>query len=135
MTDLYCGLQALVTSTNWISQPIFLKTSVYQGDPFSGVIFNTLICAMAESLKSMQHLGYKHSGSRRIIHLLQYADDTCFISDGPESCKRLLKGIERWPDWSGMKAKVPTCHSLALRASTAKTYDPKLHLYDQPYIS
>ena len=125
MTDLYCGLQALVTSPDWTSQPIPLKTGVYQGNPFSGAIFNAVICTMADSLKSMQHLGYKFPGTQRTIHLLQYVDDTCLISDGPESCKRLLKR-------SGMKAKVPKCHSLALRASRAKTYDPKLHLYDQP---
>ena len=114
VTDLHCSLQALVTSPDWTSQPIPLKTGVYQGDPFSGVIFNTVICTMADSMKLMQHLGYKFPGSQRAIHLLQYADDTCLISDGPESCKRLLKGIERWLDWSRMKAKVPKCHSLAL---------------------
>ena len=80
----------------------------------------------------MQHLGYKFSGSQEPATFLQYADDACLISEGPESCKRLLKGRERWLDWIGMKAKVPKCHSLALRASTAKTYDPKLHLHDPP---
>ena len=82
-------------------------------------------------LEINQHLGYKFSGSQRTIHLLQYTDDAGPISDGPESGKRLLKGIERWLDWSGMKIKVPKCYSLALRASTAKTYDSKLHLHDQ----
>ena len=81
--DLYCGLQGLVTSPDLTSQPIPLKTGIYQGDLFSGIIFNTVICTMADSLKSMQHQGYKH--------LLQYADDTRLISDGPENCKRLLK--------------------------------------------
>ena len=31
-----------------------------------------------------------------------------------------------------MKAKVPKCHSLALQASTAKSFNPKLTLYEQP---
>ena len=129
-----------------------MKTGVYQCDSFSGVIFNTVICTMADFFKSIQHLGYKFAGSQRTIHLLQYADDTCLISDGPERtihlllytddtcrisdgperCKRLLRGIERWLDWSVMKVKVPKCHSLTPGASTAKTYDPKLHLYDEP---
>ena len=132
VANFYCGLQALFTSPNWISHPIPLKTGVYQGDPFSVVIFKTMMCTMAESLKSVQHLGYRFSGSQRTSHLLQYADDTCLISDSPASCKRLLEGIERWLDWSGMKVKVPKCHSLALQASTVKVYDPKLYLYDQP---
>ena len=84
---------------------------------------------MADSLKSMQHLGYTFSGSQRALHLLQYADNTCLIGDG---CKKLLEGVERWLDWSGMRAKVPKCHSLALQASTSKTCDPKLCLSGQP---
>ena len=108
VANFYCGLQALVTSPDWTSCPIPLKTGVYQGDPFSVVIFNTVMCTMADSLKSMQHLGYRFSGSQRAIHLLQYADDTCLIGDGPASCRQLLEGIERWLDWSGMKAKVYT---------------------------
>ena len=66
------------------------------------------------------------------LHLLQYADDTCLISNGPASCKTLLEGIERWLNWSGLRAKGPKCHSVALQASTAKVYDPHLHLYVQP---
>ena len=87
---------------------------------------------MADSMMGLQHLGYRFSQSQRAMHLLQYADDTCLISDGPASCKKLLEGVERWLNWSGMKAKVPKCHSLALQASTAKMYDPRLTLYGQP---
>jgi hypothetical protein len=132
VNNLYCGLQVLITTPDWVSCPIPFRTGVYQGDPFSVVIFNTVMCTMADSLKSMQHLGYKFSGSQRALHLLQYADDTCLMGDGPASCKKLLEGVERWLDWSGMRAKVPKCHSMALQASTSKTCDPKLCLYGQP---
>ena len=110
--------------TDWTTRPIPLKTGVYQGDPFSVVIFNTVMCTMADSMKDLHHLGYQFSQSQRAIHLLQYVDDTCLISNGQASCKKLLEGVERWLNWSGMKAKVPKCHSLALHASTARTYDP-----------
>ena len=66
------------------------------------------------------------------MHLLQYADDTCLISDGPADCTSLLVQVEKWLHWSGMKAKVSKCHSLALQASTAKAYNPCLTLYGQP---
>ena len=36
-----------------------------------------------------------------------------------------------WFNWSGMKAKVPKCHSLSLKAFTAKISDQKLTLYGQ----
>ena len=90
------------------------------------------MCTMADSMKDLQHLGYQFSQSQRSIHLLQYVDDTCLISDGPAGCKRFLEHIERWLNWSGMKAKVPKCHSLAIQASTAKSFNPNLTLYEQP---
>ena len=127
--DLHSDLQALITTPDWTSRPIPLKMGVYQGDPFSVVIFNTVMCTMADSMMGLQHLGYRFSQSQRAMHLLQYADDTCLISDGPSVCKELLEGVERWLNWSGMKAKVPKCHSLALQASTAKTYDSMDSLY------
>ena len=34
--------------------------------------------------------------------------------------------VERWLQWSGMKAKVCKCHSLALQGSTGKLLDPQL---------
>ena len=116
---------------DWMTRPIPLKTGVYQGNPFSVVIFNTVMCTIADSMKDLQPLGrYQFSQSQRSINLLQY--DMCLISDGPASCKRLLEQVERWLNWSGMKAKVPKFHSLALQASTAKSYDPNLTLYGKP---
>ena len=36
-----------------------------------------------------------------------------------------------WFNWSVMKAKVPKCYSLSLKASTVKISDQKLTLYGQ----
>jgi len=37
-----------------------------------------------------------------------------------------------WLQWAGMKAKVPKCHSLAFKSSSAEPVDPKLQLSGQP---
>ena len=42
-------------------------------------------------------------------------------SHSPASCQHLLNMVDNWLQWSGMKAKVPKCHSMALQGS-------KLHL-------
>ena len=60
------------------------------------------------------------------MHVLQYADDTCFIADGPASCQRMQEKVESWLQWKGMRAKAPKCHSLAFKASSGKRYDPRL---------
>ena len=83
---------------------------------------------LGESLKRFQQLGYSFSNSSRSLTTLQYADDTCLVADGPSSCQTLLEHMERWLQWTGMKARVPKCHSLAIQATTGKAYDPKLVL-------
>ena len=83
---------------------------------------------LGESFKLFQQLGYSFSNSSRSLTTLQYADDTCLVADGPSSCQTLLQHMERWLLWTGMKTKVPKCHSLAIQATTGKAYDPKLVL-------
>lgn len=122
--NLYSDLNVVVTSPTWTTNPIPLRVGVYQGDPLSVVIFNSVMATLAESLKQYQQLGYSFSNSPRSLTTLQYADDTCLVADGPSSCQKLLQHVERWLDWAGMRAKVPKCHSLAIHATSGKTYDP-----------
>ena len=83
---------------------------------------------LGESIKPFHRLGYNLSNSTRSISTLQYADDTCLVADGPSSCQELLNHMDHWMRWSGMKAKVPKCHSLALKATSGQPYNPKLTL-------
>ena len=137
VSSLYSGLSAAITAGSWATPFVPLQTGVYQGDPLSVVVFNTIMCTLIDALKPLKHLGYNLSGSKHLVHLLQYADDTCLVGDGPSSCQELLKQVERWLQWSGMKAKVPKCHSLAIRSSSGKPFDPCLTLHNQkiPFIS
>ena len=43
-------------------------------------------------------------------------------------CQKLLQNVDRWLEWTGMRAKVPKCHSLAIHATSGKPYDPMLVL-------
>ena len=38
----------------------------------------------------------------------------------PASGQHLLTQVGKWLDWTGMRAKIPKCYSLAIQASTAK---------------
>ena len=68
--------------------------------------------------------------------LLQYADDTCITANSPAADQHLLDMVDRWLQWSGMRAKVPKCHCLALQGSTGKLHDPHLSITNQtiPFI-
>ena len=96
------------------------------------------MCTLIEALKPLNHLGYnlELSGSMHQVHLLQYADDTCLVANGPAACQELLGQFELWLHWSGMTAKVPKCFSLGIKSSTGRPFDPFLSLQNQeiPFI-
>ena len=118
------------------STPVIpIQVGVYQGDPLSVVIFNTVVNTMLDTLKTRTDLGYSFSPSQKSVNLLQYADDICLIGDSPASCQHLVNIMATWLSWSGMKAKISKCASLGLQASTGKKIDPVLSLGNQriPY--
>ena len=133
VTNIYDGLTAVVSTKSWTTAPIHLQLGVYQGDPLSAIIFNTVMNTLVDSIiQRYSQLGYSLNSAHSRINLLQYADDTCLIGDGPSSCQRLLSITESWLDWSGMRANVPKCVSVAIKASTGKAYNPTLKLNNEP---
>ena len=137
VSSLYSGLSAVVSTDAWTTNPIHLQLGVYQGDPLSFIIFNTVMNTLVDSItQRCSHLGYSLNSTSSKVNLLQYADDTSLIGDGPASCQHLLGVTESWLSWSGMQANVPKCVSVAIKASTGKAYDPNLQLSDEciPYL-
>ena len=72
------------------------------------LVFNTVMNTLVDTIaKCHPDLGYQLSSSPVKSKLLQYAEDTSLLSDGPSSCQALLTTTEAWLKWSGMKANVP----------------------------
>ena len=133
VSNLYNGLNAVVSTKSWITDPIHLQKGVYQGDPLSVIIFNTVMNTLVDSItQCFPDLGYSPKSCPKKINLLQYADDTSLIADGPSSCQKILSTTESWLSWSGMKANVPKCVCVAISSSTGKPYNPNLTLDSEP---
>ena len=130
--SFYTGLYASVSSVMWDTPFIPIQVGVYQGDPLSVVIFNTVINTMVDTVQSRQDLGYIISPSQKPVNLLQYADDTCLVANSPSSCQHLINMLATWLSWSRMKAKIPKCAILGLQASTGKKVDPMLTIEGYP---
>ena len=126
--SLHTGLNAKVITAEWETPVIPLQKGVYQGDPLSVVIFNTVMNTLIDTVSLRTDLGYKFSNSARTINILQYADDTCLVANSPASCQYLLSMVSDWLRWSGMAAKVPKCQCVSLQGSTGKVVDPLLQL-------
>ena len=133
VSELYTGLLAIIRTKSWTTSPISLLQGVYQGDPFSVVIFNTVMNTLVDNItKNHPDLGFSLACVPRKTNLLQYADDTSLIADGPSSCRTLLDATDSWLEWSGTRANVPKCITMAIQSSTGRAYDPKLPLSGLP---
>jgi hypothetical protein len=109
VANIYDGLNAVIFTKAWTTDRIHLQLGVYQGDPLSVIIFNTVIKTLADSItQHCSNLGYSLSSISNKINLLQYADNTSLLSDGLPSCPHLLDLTESWLARSGMRANVPT---------------------------
>lgn len=135
--NFYDGISGKILNDKWSTPEFPFQTGVYQGDPLSVAIFNTVINTLVDTLKSRLDLGYKLSNSNYHINTLQYADDTCLVANCPAACQELLNITDEWLKWADMKAKVPKCHSMSLQGSTGCAVDPKLFLSGQslPFIA
>ena len=128
VANFYTGLSASVSTHSWSTSCIPIRKGVFQGDPLSVIIFNTVMNTYIDAVKPHLTSSYRFTDSPQSLGLLQYADDSCLVSNGPASCQCLLDITGLWLSWSGMAAKIPKCQCLAIEASTGKVYDPNLTL-------
>lgn len=63
LQSLYSGLAGRVLTEDWATPTIPLAVGVYQGDPLSVVIFNTVINTLVDTLQTRPDLGYAISNS------------------------------------------------------------------------
>ena len=118
LNSWYTGLSGSVSSDRWTTDPVPLRTGVYQGDPLSVVIFLTVMNTLSDTLSSRLDLGFSLPQSSVTINHLLYADDACIIGSSPAGCQHLLDIVQLWLDWAQLRAKVPKCRSLILQASS-----------------
>ena len=131
VASLYSGLSARVSTDAWTTPSFPFNIGVYQGDPLSGVIFNTVINTLVDTLNLKKNLGYCLSPSHQ-VNLLQYADDTCIIASSPAAAQSLLDSTSEWLQLSDMKAKVSKCHYLHNKSSSGTLTNPHLTCLNEP---
>ena len=90
-----CTVGSIITE-DWATPLVPLQKGVYQGDPLSVVIFNTVMNTLVDTVKTRIDLGYRFSDCPRQVNILQYADDTCLVANSPASCQFLLAKVSDW---------------------------------------
>ena len=128
LNGLYSNLSATIITSDWTTPGIRINVGVFQGDPLSVVVFNTVINTLVDTLKTRTDLGYSLSDLHDHINLLQYVDNTCFLAHSEVVCQHLLNMVDKWLSWSCMTAKIAKCSSMGIHGSTGNTFNPNLTL-------
>ena len=130
-SNLYHNQQAIITCQNWQTNPVSLQVGVFQGDPFSVAIFNTVINLLLDHIKHVcPDTGYRFSSSDRQLSTLQYADDTCYTARNPKKCQEMLNATDVWLKWAQMEPKVPKCRTLSLQSR-----HPQHNRFSNPHLT
>ena len=101
----YTGLSGIISTDLWSTDPVPLKTGLYQGDPLSVIIFLIVMSSLSALGKILGFHFYKHLSNSTIFFI-------CIVSSTPAGCQHLLDMIKRWLDWAQLRAKVATQVSL-----------------------
>ena len=129
ISNLYQGLTGIVSTSSWTTDPFQVEIGVFQGDPLSVPMFNTVMNMLEVAIvSSHMKLGYFFCSSPHRSVLLQYTDDTCITAYSPSSCMTILSITKTWFKWTGMKTKFPKCLSLIIQGSTGTPFEPRLSL-------
>ena len=127
ITNIYSNLQLQVSTVKWATSMLPCNIGVLQGDPFSVIVFNTVINTLVMMLKT-QPFGYTLSGSSHKINAFLFADDVTLVSKSPSGLQRLCNIVSDWCQWSQLTIKMSKSSCLGL------SFKPKFHLRD-PSVS
>ena len=90
VNDLYRGLSGAMYVKDTLTDPFPYAIGVYQGDPLSVAIFNTITCLLCDALSSMSMstVGYQISSTKDTVDVLLFADDAVLISNSLKNSQR-----------------------------------------------
>ena len=118
----------IISTKQWSTSPLCCNI-VFQGDPFSVIVFNTVINTLALQLKQVQPtLGYRLHKSAYTMDALLFADDVTLLAKSSKDQQKLCNVVSDWCRLSKLVIKIPKCSCLGL------AYKSKDHLHD-PTIS
>ena len=133
ITSLYTKLWGKVCTQDWETDFFQFLKGVFQGDPYSGVIFLVVFNPIIEYIKKYKEThGYKikteTAGAQSVITTL-FADDFNLITHNKSMHQALLADIETKIKSMGLVIKPKKCRSLSIQGG--KTVNIEFTLNDE----
>ena len=109
---LYSNL-GYVYGPAWNSQPFKFRRGVFQGDPWSPILFLLAFNPIIQDLKAQENrFGYYFNGQHVIT--LPYADDFCLITLNQRTHQRLINSILEKTQSMNLTLKPSKCRSISI---------------------
>ncbi len=112
MKNLYSRLNSSVVTKSWQSQQFLFRKGIFQGDPWSPIIFLIVFNPLLEQLTKEEKFGYDLNGKKVIT--TPFADDFNLITCHKTTHQRLINKIATWTKSMGLTLKPIKCRSLSL---------------------
>ena len=112
ITHLYSKLEGQIKTQNWEGDIFKFLKGVFQGDPFSGVIFLIIFNPIIEYIKKHKEThGYelKTEKNAKFVNTTPFADDFNIISRNSTRHQQLVKDVENKLKSMGLIIKAPKC--------------------------
>ena len=139
ISNLYHGLGAIVSTSDW-STPVFhYGKGVFQGDPLSVAIFDMVINLHVDALTPLQdQCVYRFSKTENDMMLSIFADDICIVTSGVKEANLLCERTNQFLKWSQLDVNISkcACFSRSKQAGSA-CFDPHVNIGDKkiPFLS
>ncbi len=108
--NLYNNLQGTIVTKGWQSSPFTFQHGIFQGDPWSPIIFLTVFNPLLEKLRLESKRGYDLNGVKIITTL--FVDDFILITKHRYTHQRLINDLQKWTTSMGLKLKPSKCKNL-----------------------
>ena len=128
--NLYSKFEGKVFTKNWESEWFKFLQGVFQGDPFSGIIFLIVFNPIIEYLKTQKEMhGYqlttKTKGVKNVV-TIPFADDFNLLRREKSMHQKLISDIEEKIESMGLVLKPEKCRSLSIEKGKVENIKFKL---------
>ena len=110
--SLYAKLQGSVVTQQWQSQPFNFKKGIFQGDPWSPIIFLIVFNPLLEKLHQVRNKGYNLNNNYVIT--TPFADDFNLITSDKRQHQNIINNIQLWTTSMKLKLKPTKCISMSI---------------------
>jgi len=112
ISSLYTKLEGSVVTQQWQSRPFNFKKGIFQGDPWSPIIFLIVFNPLLEKLNELRNKGYNMNNINIIT--TPFADDFNLITSDKRQHQHIINNIQLWTTSMKLKLKPSKCISMSI---------------------